>query len=55
MQEEQQSTRHQSRAFDPTKGEFVCPVCRRLGNAILPILPSEVMAPTCNKSKVRDS
>ncbi|XP_062002175.1 E3 ubiquitin-protein ligase PRT6 [Rosa rugosa] len=26
---------------DPDKGEFLCPVCRRLANSVLPTLPSE--------------
>nr|XP_011466560.1 PREDICTED: E3 ubiquitin-protein ligase PRT6 [Fragaria vesca subsp. vesca] len=27
---------------DPDKGEFLCPVCRRLANSVLPTLPSEL-------------
>lgn len=52
MKEEQASQSHQFHAYVPTKGEFTCPVCRRLGNGVLPILPSDVMPPVCNKLKV---
>ncbi|KAK1298843.1 hypothetical protein QJS10_CPB14g00607 [Acorus calamus] len=30
------------RSVDPDQGEFLCPVCRRFGNSILPSLPGDI-------------
>ncbi|XP_046846410.1 E3 ubiquitin-protein ligase UBR3-like [Xenia sp. Carnegie-2017] len=37
--------------FDVNNEEFLCPVCRRPGNSILPILPSDILK-SCKRNKV---
>ena len=43
---------HQIHPFNPRNGEFTCPLCRQLGNCVLPIVPSQII-PTNTAAKVR--
>ncbi|KAJ7375333.1 hypothetical protein OS493_002084 [Desmophyllum pertusum] len=47
LQEEDSNQLHQLQPYNPRNGEFTCPLCRQLGNCILPIVPTQIM-PTGN-------
>ncbi|XP_015778099.1 PREDICTED: E3 ubiquitin-protein ligase UBR3-like [Acropora digitifera] len=34
---------HQVLSFNPRNGEFTCPLCRQLGNCVVPIVPSHII------------
>ncbi|XP_029192377.2 E3 ubiquitin-protein ligase ubr3-like [Acropora millepora] len=41
---------HQALSFNPRNGEFTCPLCRQLGNCVVPIVPSHII-PTNTATK----
>ncbi|XP_068671556.1 E3 ubiquitin-protein ligase ubr3-like isoform X2 [Montipora foliosa] len=53
LQEEDANQLHQVQTFNPRNGEFTCPLCRQLGNCVLPIIPSHII-PTNTASKNRE-
>lgn len=55
MQEEdanQLHLHHQLQPYNPRNGEFTCPLCRQLGNCVLPIVPTQIMPTGKTASKV---
>jgi len=43
LQEEDANQLHQMQPFNPRNGEFTCPLCRQLGNCVLPIVPTQII------------
>ncbi|XP_048579140.1 E3 ubiquitin-protein ligase ubr3 isoform X3 [Nematostella vectensis] len=44
LQEEEAAQLHQMHSFNSRNGEFTCPLCRQLGNCVLPEIPAKIMA-----------
>ncbi|XP_078377169.1 E3 ubiquitin-protein ligase ubr3-like isoform X1 [Oculina patagonica] len=42
---------HQMHPYNPRKGEFTCPLCRQLGNCVLPIVPTQIIPANKTASK----
>lgn len=43
LQEEDANQLYQVQPFNPRNGEFTCPLCRQLGNCVLPVVPSHII------------
>lgn len=52
LQEEDANQLYHVQPFNPRNGEFTCPLCRQLGNSVLPVVPSHIIPDGKTSSKV---
>ncbi|XP_058960015.2 E3 ubiquitin-protein ligase ubr3 [Pocillopora verrucosa] len=51
LQEEDANQLYHVQPFNPRNGEFTCPLCRQLGNSVLPVVPSHIIPDGKTSSK----